>query len=62
MARLMKAEGFRAVCVDSVEALLQQELPATNAILLVDVRTVGQPGASLHEQLNKLGLTPMEKF
>lgn len=56
MARLMTADGFRAVCVESIDSLLQQDLPASEAILLVDVRTAGQSETSLHEQLAARGL------
>ena len=58
MARLMRADGFQAVCVNSIEALLQQDLPASGIVLLVDERTARQSGASLHDQLNARGLSP----
>lgn len=58
MARLMKADGFRAVCVSSVEALFQQDLTASEALLLIDVRTARQSETSLHEELGARGLNP----
>jgi FixJ family two-component response regulator len=56
MARMMRADGFQAVCAESVESLLQQDLPASEAVLLVDVKTARQSGTSLHEQLNARAL------
>ena len=56
MARVMKAGGFRAVCVSSVEALFQQDLTASEALLLVDVRTARQSAKLLHEELGARGL------
>ena len=56
MARLMRADGFNAVCVASVDALLQQAIPADHAVLLVDVSTEQQSARSLHEHLNARGL------
>lgn len=56
--RLMKADGFRAVCVSSVDALFQQDLPASEALLLIDVRTARQSHISLHEELAARGLDP----
>ncbi len=58
MSRLMRADGFRAVCVGSVEALLKETMPASEAVLLVDVTTSRQSEASLHEQLHARGLNP----
>lgn len=58
MARLMRADGFQAVCVSSIDDLLQCDLPSHGIVLLVDVRTARQSGTSLHEQLNTRGLSP----
>jgi FixJ family two-component response regulator len=57
MARLMKAVGFQAVCVSSIEDLLQKDLASSRVALLVDVRTARLFEASLHEQLLARGLT-----
>jgi FixJ family two-component response regulator len=57
MARLMKAVGFQAVCVSSIEGLLHEELGFNRVVLLVDVSTARQFEASLHEQLHARGLT-----
>jgi FixJ family two-component response regulator len=56
MARVMKADGFNAVCVGSIDALLQQTIPAEHAVLLIDVSTAQQSACSLHRQLNARGL------
>lgn len=55
MARLMRANGFRAVCVPSIEDLLHQELPSARAILLVDTKTAWQFEGSLKEKLHAQG-------
>ena len=57
MARLMTASGFRAVCMGSIDALLREDLPASEAVLLVDARTGRQFGGSFHEQLHARRLT-----
>lgn len=57
MARLMKANGFRTMCVESVDALFQQDLPACEALLLIDVRAARQSRISLHEELGARGLS-----
>lgn len=56
LARMMRAGGFESVCVDSVDSLLQQDLPASAAVLLIDVKTARQSGISLHEQLDARAL------
>ena len=56
MARAMHADGFKAICVDSIDALLQQTIPADHAVLLIDVNTAQQSARSLHEQLAARGL------
>lgn len=53
----MKAVGFRAVCLSSIEDLLQQDLASNRVVLLVDVGTARQFEVSLHEQLGARGLT-----
>ncbi len=58
MERLMRADGFRAVCVDSVDALLEEDMPASETVLLVDVTTARQSQSSLHERLIAHGLNP----
>jgi len=55
MARLMRANGFQAVCEESVDSLLQRNLPANEAILLVDVKTARESESSLHEHLATRG-------
>jgi FixJ family two-component response regulator len=42
MARLMKASGFNGICLRSMEALMEQDLPSSNAVILLDVRTARQ--------------------
>ena len=55
MARLMTANGYRAVCVASIDDLLQRDLPSSKAALLVDTRTARQFAGSLQEQLQARG-------
>lgn len=57
MARLMRADGFHAVCVDSIEALFQQDLAVRKAVLLVDVGTAHHCSRSVHAQLHDRGLS-----
>lgn len=54
----MRADGFQVICVGSIESLLQQDIPPTDVILLVDVNTVRWSGTSLQEQLSARGLNP----
>ena len=58
MARLMRADGFRTVCVGSIEDLLQEEVPASETVLLVDVTTARPSLHTLHERLRARGLNP----
>ena len=55
MARLMEANGYRAVCVGSIADLLRIGLPSSEAVLLVDMRTAAHFEGSLQEQLNICG-------
>lgn len=57
MARLVTANGYRAVCVASIENLLQKDLPSGETVLLVDTRTANQFGGSLQKQLQDRGST-----
>ena len=51
MERLMRAGGLEAVCVDSVEALLELELPAGGAVIVVDLNAAGPLENRLHRAL-----------
>lgn len=57
MTRLMKAVGFRAVCLQSLDALLQENLPTNGAVILLDVHTAKQFSATLQEPFKSGGLT-----
>ena len=57
MARLMKANGFHAICLRSMDALLQQDLPANGAVILLDVKTSRQYAETLQEPFQAEGLT-----
>lgn len=56
MARLMKAIGFKAVCLPSLDALLLEDLPANGAVILLDVRTAMKFSATLQEPFKAGGL------
>ena len=56
MARLMRANGFQAVCLQSVDALLQQVLPSNGAVILLDVKTARQFAETLGEPFQSRGL------
>jgi len=57
MSRLMRAVGFRAVCLNSLDALLQENLPTSGAIILLDVDTARQFSVALQEPFKSGGLT-----
>lgn len=57
MERLMRANGFRAICFQSMGALLQKDLPSNGAVLLLDVKTVRQFAETLQEPFQSRGLT-----
>lgn len=56
MERLIKADGFRVLCMESIDALLQQDFASSESVLLVDVLTARRSGVSLHQCLNARGL------
>ena len=56
MTRLMKAIGFRAVCLQSLDALLQENLPTNGAVILLDVHTARQFSATLQDPFKSGGL------
>ena len=53
IARIMRAARFQAVCVNSVEELLAQELPSVDAVIIADVNTARQFGETLPQQLHE---------
>ena len=58
LCRLMKTERFETVCIDSMESLLEQDLPESNAVIVADVQTVRGPDeilpACLHGRVTRL--------
>lgn len=58
MARMMRVEGFEVVCFPDLDTLLQQDIPSSNVILLLDVRTTNPSGDSLQDYLSVHGLNP----
>jgi len=52
IARIMRASRFQPVCVNSVEELLAQELPANEAVIIADVNTARQFADTLPWQLH----------
>lgn len=57
MARLMKASGYRAICMRSMDALLEQDLPSRGAVILLDVTTARQYSQTLHEPFQTRDVT-----
>ena len=57
MARLMRANGFDAVCLQNMEALLQQDLPSSGAVILLDVKTSRQYAETLQKPFQAQGLS-----
>lgn len=55
LARLMKAARIHAFCLDSIEELLERDLPASDAVIIADERTARQFGETLPHQLHKQG-------
>lgn len=54
LARIMRASRFRAICVNSVEELLAQELPDHDAVIIADVNTARRFAETLPRQLHEL--------
>jgi FixJ family two-component response regulator len=58
LSRLLETSHFDAVCLDSMNALLDYPLPDGDAVIVADVRTVRGPSetlpACLHGQVTRL--------